>query len=563
MSRPRFAWSIFALCLLTTVTAVGWLTHSAWRADQARQQALLESEVQNALWRMDSLVAPLLAIESNRPALAASFEGTPRLPQKLVKGYVVREALGDWKIRRDGGRLDQEILNANCPLVAENWPARLKITDFVSTGPPALAAAASDGTSLGDELIVWPNAALMAQNPPRSQHVASGQQAQDRNQLVQQVQQIAQTVQQPVQEIISNAPRLTPLQPMWVANELVLARRRQLPGKSRPIVIEICWLNWPEWESMLTAQLLAVSIPLKLQPSDSKSTSQAPGTTAGWQMVSLPIRLEPLSNSLPIRWPWHLVAIWVLLLAVAVAFGWLMQQTLNLSERRAAFVSAVTHELRTPLTTFRLYTEMLSEGLATDPEQQRTYFQTLNREANRLTHLVENVLAFARLEHGRTTARNETVTVGDILDRCRPRLEQRVAETPLTLSFQISEGARDARLTTNPMAVEQILFNLIDNSCKYARDATDPRILCDVAIDRDQVRIRISDFGPGLSPAARRTLFLPFQKSSSQAAETAPGIGLGLALSQRLARDLQGSLVCTPNTPTGLCFEVRLPLSAG
>lgn len=553
MSRPRFAWSIFALCLLTTVSAVGWLTHSAWRADQARQQALLESEVQNALWRMDSLVAPLLAIESNRPALAASFEGTPRLPKKLVKGYVVREALGHWIIRRDGGRLDHEILSANSPLVAENWPARLKITDFVSSGPPAAAS---------DELIVWPNAALMAQNAPRPQQVASGQQARDRTQLVQQVQQIAQTVQQPVQEIISTSPRLTPLQPMWVANELVLARRRQLPGKSRPIVIEICWLNWPEWESMLNAQLQGVSIPLKLQPSDHKSTRLAPGATPEWQMVSLPIRLEPLLNSLPVRWPWHLVAIWVLLLAVAVAFGWLMQQTLNLSERRAAFVSAVTHELRTPLTTFRLYTEMLSEGLATDPEQQHTYFQTLNREANRLTHLVENVLAFARLEHGRTTARNETVTVGDILNRCRPRLEQRVAETPLSLSFQISDAAQGAKLTTNPMAVEQILFNLIDNSCKYARDATDPRILCDIGIDRGQVLIRISDFGPGLSPAARRTLFLPFQKSSSQAAETAPGIGLGLALSQRLARDLQGSLVCTPNTPTGLCFEVRLPLSA-
>jgi len=97
--------------------------------------------------------------------------------------------------------------------------------------------------------------------------------------------------------------------------------------------------------------------------------------------------------------PLPLVAIWALLLLVALAFGWLMRQTLNLSERRAAFVSAVTHELRTPLTTFRLYTEMLSEGWPRIQNNNRSISNTL-REANRLTHLVENVLAYARLEHG-------------------------------------------------------------------------------------------------------------------------------------------------------------------
>jgi signal transduction histidine kinase len=236
-----------------------------------------------------------------------------------------------------------------------------------------------------------------------------------------------------------------------------------------------------------------------------------------------------------------------------------MFETLSLSERRAAFVSAVTHELRTPLTTFRLYSEMLSDGLVTDPGQQQTYFRTLHREANRLMHLVENVLSFARLERGRATARNETLKGGDLIERCASRLQQRVAETPLTLTIQISDNARIAQVTTNAMAVEQVLFNLIDNACKYAKDANDPRVVCDVNVNGGQLRVRVLDFGPGLSHAARQTLFQPFQKSSSQAAESAPGIGLGLALSHRLARELGGSLTCTANLPTGLCFELRLP----
>jgi signal transduction histidine kinase len=140
----------------------------------------------------------------------------------------------------------------------------------------------------------------------------------------------------------------------------------------------------------------------------------------------------------------------------------------------------------------------------------------------RIQHLTHN----ARLEHGRSTARNETLAVGDLFSRCRPRLEQRIAETPLSLSFQVSDATQAAKLTTNAMAVEQILFNLIDNSCKYARDAADPRILCDVRVAADRVLIRVSDFGPGLSAAARKALFQPFQKSSTQATESAPGVGL-------------------------------------
>jgi signal transduction histidine kinase len=389
---------------------------------------------------------------------------------------------------------------------------------------------------------------------------AGGQEVQNRNQLVQQFQQMAVNAQQPIRETLGTSLSFRPLHPVWLGRELVLARQTPVAEQSAATEIEACWLNWNEWKVLLSVQLEGSSIPLQLQPCDVDPVGSGAKPFEGWRMVSLPIRLEPKSNPLPGPWPAPLIAVWGLLLIVAFAFGWLMRQTLALSERRAAFVSAVTHELRTPLTTFRLYTEMLCEGVASDPQQQQTYFQTLNREANRLTHLVENVLAYARLEHGRSTSRNETLTAGDLVNRCRPRLEQRIAETPLSLSFQASDAARGATLTTNAMAVEQILSNLIDNSCKYARDAADPRVVCDLQVDQGHACIRVSDFGPGLSAAARKTLFQEFQKSSSQAAESAPGVGLGLALSQRLARELRGSIRCYPNTPMGLCFELHLPL---
>ena len=95
---------------------------------------------------------------------------------------------------------------------------------------------------------------------------------------------------------------------------------------------------------------------------------------------------------------------------------------IRLSNRRASFVTAVTHELRTPLTTFQMYVEMLAEGMVPDKEQYRHYLKTLQAEAARLTHMVENVLAYARLERGRADGRVESIGLGQLLDRVQGRL---------------------------------------------------------------------------------------------------------------------------------------------
>jgi len=138
-------------------------------------------------------------------------------------------------------------------------------------------------------------------------------------------------------------------------------------------------------------------------------------------------------------------------------------------------------------------------------------------------------------------------------------LLQRVSDSPLELELNIVEQARDARLATNALAVEQVLFNLIDNACKYAIEPTEPRIVVETEATDTQVKIRVRDFGPGLSASARRQLFEPFGKSSAQAAETAPGIGLGLSLARRLARDLDGDLECDQQGRTGVTFILTLP----
>jgi signal transduction histidine kinase len=241
----------------------------------------------------------------------------------------------------------------------------------------------------------------------------------------------------------------------------------------------------------------------------------------------------------------------------------LLQGAVSLSERRGAFVSAVTHELRTPLTTFRLYSEMLANGMVPEEEKRREYLDTLCVEADRLAHLVENVLAYARLERGAMRTRMEDVPVSNLIESVKRRLTERARQAGMTLVVEAGPEARSATTRADLAAVERILFNLVDNACKYAASATDRRIQLEVGREKGFVVLRVRDHGPGVSLKAARRLFRPFSKSARDAAGTAPGVGLGLALSRRLAREMGGDLSLDAATTDGACFILRLPACGG
>jgi signal transduction histidine kinase len=206
-----------------------------------------------------------------------------------------------------------------------------------------------------------------------------------------------------------------------------------------------------------------------------------------------------------------------------------------------------------------MYSEMLADGMVTDPDQRRGYLETLRSEAVRLGHLVENVLAYARLERGSARGRIEILTTRDLLQRTRERLETRAAAAGLELRIN-DNPSLDSQVRTDVAIVEQILFNLVDNACKYAAPASrEPRIDLTVAsVGRKHVGLRVRDHGPGIPPAEARRLFQPFSRSAQDAAGGVPGVGLGLALSRRLARNLGGDLRLLPSAEAGAAFELRL-----
>lgn len=335
--------------------------------------------------------------------------------------------------------------------------------------------------------------------------------------------------------------------------EALFLRRQSYMGNQ--VFIQGCWLDWPQIRLRLLSSIR------DLLPNASLRLEHAGGNTGRMLAAIDSVRLIPGKIShlqdaalSPIRM--SVLFAWICVLVAAVAVAALLHGAIGLSERRGNFVSAVTHELRTPLTTFRMYTEMLADNMITDPEKRNHYLQALHAQANRLGYLVENVLAFARLEGGRRTLALEGVPVREIIRRAHDRLRGRAEQANMELVTDNCSDELAAR--ADPAAIEHILFNLVDNACKYAATASDRRIELHARGDGNFVYLTVRDYGPGIAPEEKTHIFKPFSKSARQAAQSAPGVGLGLSLSRRLARSMRGDLALDSDTRPGAAFILKL-----
>jgi signal transduction histidine kinase len=345
------------------------------------------------------------------------------------------------------------------------------------------------------------------------------------------------------------------MRPLWVEDVLVLARKVTVDGDS---FYQGLWLNWESIREELLGEIRDLLPDARLV-----SVRDLDAGVPSRMLAALPVELQPgepairsATASSPLSAP--LLIAWLCVVAAAGAVGLVLIGAVTLSERRAAFVSAVTHELRTPLTTFQMYAEMLEQGMVGDPDRQREYLATLRAEGSRLSHLVENVLSFSRIERGNAGGHPEDTTLADLVETMRDRLTTRAEQAQMQLIVSGDPGAA-TEVHVDRSMTEQILYNLVDNACKYAAKADDRRIHIEMENGNRRGIIRVLDHGPGIAASEARRLFRPFHKSAKNAAESAPGVGLGLALSRRLAHQMKGELRIEASVNGGACFELILP----
>jgi signal transduction histidine kinase len=594
--KPAHVWSLFALCTAVLLAAMAWSSAIVLGLERAQAAALAQAAVEEnarlALWRMDSALAAVVAQESARPyfhyrafypaanAYTDMF-GEPAPGQALLPSPLLRETPPNvvlyFQIAPDGRitspQLPTQRLRDRALAARLTTLVQLQQRSALLAEARAFAPQLSIPRTNADEHRIpvaanTPPPALLQKQKSANEY-AMRQQSYDLQQLGNNFSRKLELVS-PVEKAVVEVDEGT-FEPFWIGDHLILARPVRVGGAS---YVQACWMDWPRLQQSLLDQVRDLLPQARLEratapdaghgrrPQELIATFSIAAGDDARRLASLPVRLVPGVVSLPTRGTslvrLSLMGAWLCLALAALAVAVLLHGVLGLSERRRIFVSAVTHELRTPLTTFRLYTDMLADGMVA-PDKRQEYLGRLQREAQRLGHLVENVLFYARLDSGRAAAQRELVDVGETLKETVARLADRTEKAGLTVSIEPASGA-PLQSRTDRSVLEQIVINLIDNACKYAAASTPPVVHVELRAQGREAVVRVRDHGPGLSAAERRRLFRPFSKSDREAANSAPGVGLGLALSRRLARAQGGDLRLDP-AAEGAVFVLTLPLA--
>jgi signal transduction histidine kinase len=226
----------------------------------------------------------------------------------------------------------------------------------------------------------------------------------------------------------------------------------------------------------------------------------------------------------------------------------------HFAERRNNFVAAVSHELKTPLTAIRMYGEMLRDGLVDSDAKRSEYHHTITDESERLTRLINNVLEFSRLEREQREMNLAAGPIGPVLAEVVEKLRPHAKRQGFTLRAEIDPDLPILRFDRDAML--QVLFNLVDNAMKYARNAPRKEILLGASREGERVIVAVRDFGPGVPRRQLRRVFEPFYRGGEELTRATKGTGIGLALVKDLAERM-GAAVSGHNPQDG-GFCIRL-----
>ena len=225
----------------------------------------------------------------------------------------------------------------------------------------------------------------------------------------------------------------------------------------------------------------------------------------------------------------------------------------RLEEEKSDFVATISHELRTPMAAVYGAAETLlrrEEQLTT--EQKRDLVAMIATQAARLSQITEEVLLTNQLDRGELPVERQAVDVGEVVRRTVHAMESQLAE-PLVVDVEIPPEVGAA--SGDADRIQQVMVNLLDNAIKYGG----PPVRVSVEGANGNVRISVSDSGPGIVQADRERIFEKFYRADPQHTRTPSGTGLGLYISRELVRRMGGRLGVTSEPGSGATFVVELP----
>jgi signal transduction histidine kinase len=223
---------------------------------------------------------------------------------------------------------------------------------------------------------------------------------------------------------------------------------------------------------------------------------------------------------------------------------------------KSNIISSVSHELKTPLTTIKTYLMLIQRG---KPEKKDGYLTVLNREADRLAIIIEDLLDLSALETGKIPSKLEPVdlltTVQEVVVSCHSLAHSKKISVSSTVEPTLPLAIADRN------QLEQVLTNLIVNALNYSIRGGAVTVEAGEGTLHDQVGVwvRVSDTGPGISATDLPHLFDRFYRGEAALESGAPGTGLGLAICKEIIERHQGKIEVESEPGAGTTFTIWLP----
>jgi len=233
----------------------------------------------------------------------------------------------------------------------------------------------------------------------------------------------------------------------------------------------------------------------------------------------------------------------------------------RLAQQQMEFVAGVSHELRTPVAVVRSAAENLASGVVSG-ERVKRYGQMLEAESRRLGDMVERVLQYAGIESGFNTAARVPLAPMEIIESAVESALPLVGPGEVTVHREIAPDL--PTVIGDATALRSAVQNLVANAIKYGGKDRWVGIRAQTVRERrrSEVRITVSDHGPGIPAGDLPHIFEPFYRGADAIQRQIQGHGLGLSLVRRIVVAHGGRVTVSTRPGAGTSFEITLPAAA-
>lgn len=287
-------------------------------------------------------------------------------------------------------------------------------------------------------------------------------------------------------------------------------------------------------------------------------SAEAGGYLPGWRLTHVPKGgddSEPVSDAEIAAYFWTGILVIASMSVFALIIARAFRRQMRLTRLRNDLVASVSHELKTPLASIRLLVDTLLDQERFQERKTREYLQLVAKENTRLSRLIDNFLAFSRMERNKHAFEFSEISAAEVVEAAVEAVGERFQSPGCRLQVETSGDLPP--LEADADALVTVLLNLLDNAYKYSGE--DKQIVLRTYGQDGNVCFEVTDNGIGLSRAASRRVFKRFYQVDRRLSREGGGVGLGLSIVQFIAHAHGGTVRVTSQLGQGSTFTVAIP----